>query len=617
MNDSDTGDLEALLQYLRRVRGFDFTGYKRPSLSRRIAKRMEQVAIEGFEAYIDYLEVHPDEFNELFDTILINVTSFFRDAATWEGVTSTVVPAILAAKDDADAIRVWATACASGEEAYTLAMVLCEALGDDTFKERVKIYATDVDEPALVQARQAAYTDQQLSAVPEELREKYFEPNGNGTAVFRKDLRRVVIFGRHDLVQDAPISRIDLLTCRNTLMYFNAETQARILARFHFALTDAGVLILGKAEALLSRNDDFKAVDLKRRIFGKVPGLPARDRLLGFAEPGDEGAEGMLNDRLGEAAFEAVSFAVLLVDAGGLLAFANHKTRELFTLSAQDLGRPFQDLDVSFRPVELRSAMEQANAERAEVSIRNVQWPAARTQGRETTPTTFDVLVTPLQDSDGAPLGTMIAFTDITVYQQLEEELHAANRELETAYEELQSTNEELETTNEELQSTVEELETTNEELQATNEELETMNEELQSANEELQTMNDELRDRTQERNRVTAFLEAVFSSLRQAVVVVDRDLKVSVWNTHAEELWGLRRGEVEGHNLMSLDFGIPLDEIRPTIRACLDGDDGQPVTVDAVNRRGRAIKCTITCTPLDGASGIRQGAIVTMEDLV
>ena len=155
-------------------------------------------------------------------------------------------------------LRVWSAGCASGEEAYTLAMVLAEMLGPTEFRDRVKIYATDVDEEALTQARQASYTEREVRGVPPELLERYFEPTG-GRYVFRKDLRRSVIFGRNDLVQDAPISRIDLLVCRNTLMYFNAETQARILARFHFALADGGVLFLGKAEMLLSHGSAVHA----------------------------------------------------------------------------------------------------------------------------------------------------------------------------------------------------------------------------------------------------------------------------------------------------------------------------------------------------------------------
>jgi two-component system, chemotaxis family, CheB/CheR fusion protein len=249
--DDANGDLEVLLDYLRRSRGFDFTGYKRTSLSRRIEKRMQTVGADGYLGYLDHLEVDPEEFTHLFNTILINVTGFFRDPLAWEYLAAEVLPRLAADKRDGEPIRVWSAGCASGEEAYTLAMAIAEALGPETVKERVKIYATDVDEDALNQARQARYTAKQVESLPPELLERYFERNGHGY-VFSKELRRSVIFGRHDLIQDAPISRIDLLVCRNTL-YLNSDPQAHVLARFNFALREGGYLFLGKAEISSAR----------------------------------------------------------------------------------------------------------------------------------------------------------------------------------------------------------------------------------------------------------------------------------------------------------------------------------------------------------------------------
>ncbi len=249
--DSDA-EFRALLDYLKRNRGFDFTGYKWSSLYRRIRKRMQTVHIEGFSEYTDYLEVHPEEFAFLFNTILINVTGFFRDAAAWEYLQQEVLPRILGSKGTADPIRVWSAGCASGEEAYSIAMMLAESMGPDAFQCRVKIYATNVDEEALIQDRQGSYDEKTLESVPATLRDKYFERSGSHF-VIRNGLRRAVVFGRHDLLQDAPISRIDLMLCRNTLMYFNAEAQGRILARLHYALNGGGsFLFLGRAEMLSS-----------------------------------------------------------------------------------------------------------------------------------------------------------------------------------------------------------------------------------------------------------------------------------------------------------------------------------------------------------------------------
>jgi two-component system CheB/CheR fusion protein len=224
--------------------------------------------------------------------------------------------------------------------------------------------------------------------------------------------------------------------------------------------------------------------------------------------------------------------------------------------------------------------------------------------------------VAPLLATDNTLLGVNLTFHDVTHHQRLQMELEKSRQELETAYEELQSSNEELETTNEELQSSVEELETTNEELQSTNEELETMNEELQSSNEELQTTNDELHERTDDLNRAKAFLESILSSLYIAAVVIDSDFHVLIWNQEASELWGLRSEEVQGQSLLNLDIGLPVEPLRAPLRAVLSGASKfQEVTLEATNRRGRALQCRVTCTPLIGVEQDIQGVILLMEE--
>ena len=264
--DTSMQDLDRLLEYLRHSRGFDFAAYKRSSLQRRIEKRMQTVGAESIPAYLDHLESQPDEFARLFDTVLINVTGFMRDPPAWDALRAAAIPRILQQCAAGGPIRVWCAGCASGEEAYSAAMVLCEAMGVDAFRERVKIYATDVDEHALGEARQAVYGDRSVETVPPAWLKKYFT-RGPGGWGFHTELRRSVIFGRHDLLQDAPISRVDLLVCRNTLMYFNAEAQARILGRFSFALREDGFLFLGKAEALITHDAHFDAVNLEARLF--------------------------------------------------------------------------------------------------------------------------------------------------------------------------------------------------------------------------------------------------------------------------------------------------------------------------------------------------------------
>jgi two-component system CheB/CheR fusion protein len=608
--EPDDRQFEALLDHLKESRGFDFTGYKRSSLMRRFGRRMAQIPVQEYSEYLDYLLVHPDEFTALFNMILINVTAFFRDPDAWEYLRTSVLEPLIAARGPDAPIRLWSAGCASGEEAYTLAILLAEILGPEAFRERVKIYATDVDEEQLSDARQAVYSEQDVAAIPPDLVKRYFDQLGS-RFVFRKDLRRSVIFGRNDLVQDAPISRIDLLTCRNTLMYFNAETQARILGRFHFALVEGGTLFLGKAEMLLSHSSRFQSTDIKQRVFRRLSRSSATPGAAPVEQgPPPENARLFGLDLLRNAALLASPVAQIVVTSDGLVALTNRQADVLFGVSSRDLGRPFRDLTVSYQPVELRNYIEQAQVERRTLHLSDVEF---NRNGHE--PMHLEVQINPLVDADSSLLGVTLAFQDITASRSLRDELQRANQALETAYEELQSTNEELETTNEELQSTVEELETTNEELQSTNEELETMNEELQSTNDELQSINEQLQASTGELDKANAFLDAVLASLRSGVAVVDRDLQVRIWNRQAEDLWGLRPDEAVGQHLLNLDIGLPVDRLRPLIRQALTGDrDAEEVQLDAVNRRGRSITVRVACSPLEEATAEPSGAIIVME---
>jgi two-component system, chemotaxis family, CheB/CheR fusion protein len=601
--------VEELLQYLKVSRGFDFTAYKRSSLVRRMQKRQQAVGMDSFAAYQHYLEAHAEEFPLLFNTILINVTSFFRDGDAWRYVASEIVPRIIAATRPDDAIRVWSAGCASGEEAYTIAMILAEQLGLEQFRQRVKIYASDVDEDALGQARHASYTRQQVEEVPPEYLTCYFE-RVEDRFLFHKDLRRSIIFGRHDLVQDAPISRVHLLTCRNTLMYFTRETQSRILSRFHFALRGGGYLFMGRAELLLTHGDLFTPVELKWRVFTKTIGANSREPVL--LPVHGEGRDEMPNEeQIHLLALESDPVARVVVRADGVLALANARARALFRVNPQDIGKRLQDLELSYRPVELRSIIQEAVTQHQMVPRRDVVWPSESGEPRY-----LDIEVVPLRDGRGDGVGVQVSFSDTTRVRRLQEDLERSKNELETAYEELQSTNEELETTNEELQSTNEELETTNEELQSTNEELETMNEELQSTNEELETTNTELRMRSDDLNHVNAFLESVLSGLEAGVTVVDPNFQVLAWNNRAEDLWGLRADEVQGRHLLNLDIGLPVDQLRQPIRNVLSQENGQAkLRLEAVNRRGKRIRCSIRVTPLRGSASEIRGVIVLMEE--
>ncbi|OBG29639.1 CheR family methyltransferase [Mycobacterium sp. 852002-51057_SCH5723018] len=610
MDDETDEAFEALLRYMRDSRGFDFTGYKRTSLVRRVRHRMGQAGYTSFDEYLDVLQANPAEFASLFNTILINVTAFFRDLEAWEFIGAEVIPRILAERGPDDPVRVWSAGCASGQEAYTLAMLLAEALGPDAFWQRVKIYATDIDEEALTEARTASYDAKSVESVPPDLLARYFE-QVNSRYVFKKDLRRAVIFGRNDLVKDAPISRVDLLVCRNTLMYLTAETQRNVLGRLHFALAPRGTLFLGHAEMLLSHSDRFAPLNLKNRIFRKVDAFHGAVDRYGAAAAFYErqvDLPGLASVR--DLAFRASPVAQIVVTGEDTVAMINQQAESLLGLSARDIGRLLRDLEVSYRPVELRSYLEQAKVERRSARIPDVKW---QRPGAETV--WFEIHINPLVDAENGLLGVSIVFFDVTATRALLDKVVQTNHQLEAAYEELQSTNEELETTNEELQSTVEELETTNEELQSTNEELETMNEELQSTNDELHTINDTLHERSVELDDAKNFLDSLINSVQLGMVVVDREMRVVVWNRGCEDLWGLRADETTGSMLTALDIGLPLDGVRPLIgNAFVDPDSAGEAVVEAFNRRGRPTRIRVLCTSFRSAGGTVAGALLLME---
>ncbi len=602
-SDGDEQGFEDLLAFVRDTRGFDFTGYKRPSLTRRIRRRMTASGAATYADYRDVLESDPAEFPALFDTVLINVTSFFRDPECWAFLQEQIIPELLAARPKGE-IRVWSAGCSSGEEPYSLAMLFAEVLGIEECADRVKIYGTDVDEDALRVARGGQYPDRSLEALTADMRERYFEQRG-GQYTFRSDLRRRVIFGRHDLTRDAPISRLDLLVCRNTLMYLNVEAQRQVVDRFHFALRDGGHLFLGKAEMLLSHSDRFEVVSLRRRVFrrrsgdARTDGYQTRQRPVP-APASDEGDTG--RRRLRDLTLEAAPNAVILVDAVGAISMFNSQARDMFGLTDRDIDRPLSDFEVSYRPVELRSLMDQAESERRHVRVSGAD--RRQTNGELQY---LDVLVQPLFENDGRKVGMAVTFVDTTAATKLQNEVQRVRKDLEKAYESLQ-------TTNEELQSSIEELETTNEELQSTNEELETTNEELESGNEELETTNEELRSRSAELDEARTFLSGVVATIVAGIVVLDSELRVRSWNRGAEELWGLRSEEVTQKAFFDLDFGLAVGELRTIIDQCRTSRQRSgPVQLAAVNRLGRTIACTVSCAPLDDRG---DGVVLLMEEV-
>jgi two-component system, chemotaxis family, CheB/CheR fusion protein len=353
-------------------------------------------------------------------------------------------------------------------------------------------------------------------------------------------------------------------------------------------------------------------------VFTRSAQSAARDQLLTMLAIPNATAGGPVAQLLHDLASAATPVAQLVIDVEGILVGANTRARTMFGVTSSDMGRPFHDLEVSFRPIELRARMEQAHAESRPVVVREIERALADGQ-----PQFLEVTVAPLTDAAGLALGTSITFADVTELGRMKVDLERSARELELANESLHSANEELATSNEELQSTNEELETTNEELQSANEELATMNEELQSANEELETMNEELLDQAKQIERSGVFLSGLINSLAVGVVVVNDEFDVIVWNRAMEDLFGLRADEASSRSLLALDIGLPVGEIGPLLHAASRAGDGGPhdVILDAVGRKGKPFRCRVTVDTLangySGAGG-EEGArfVVLMDEL-
>ncbi len=529
--------LKELLEELAEQRGFDFRGYKRTTLERRFRRRMFQLSVGSYAEYAEYLRKHAGEINELLSTILINVTEFFRDPPAWEILQHEILPPMIKQLKPGASFRAWSAGCASGEEAYSIAIVLAELFGARLAEFDVKIYATDVDEEELVTARRAEYSSEALRRVRPEWRDKYF--HGNGSYRVNRDIRRLVIFGRSNLAQDAPISHVNLLVCRNVLIYFDSTLQKQILARLHYALDPGGVLFLGKSESQLTNSNQFRRLNPRWRIFQRITQVlipdPARP---GNSDPGQpEAVDSTTREELNilrlqqRYMLDTLNVGVLILEPDDTIRQHNASFPSLYGLASTNFaGKRLQDTDILARTTELGQYLQGTHVNHQSARFR----ARVKVGGEERL---LEIVIRPVLDDHGERSGTYIYCEDVSV----QEKLQSTVEELESTTEELQSANEELETTNEELQSTNEELETTNEELQSTNEELETTNEELQSLNEELETTNQELEERTKDLDELNSVYAQTLERLRMPIMLVNQERRIEFWNSTLLRLFGFR----------------------------------------------------------------------------
>jgi two-component system CheB/CheR fusion protein len=547
---SDGINLENLLQEIASERGVDFRGYKRSTLERRFRKRMSDVKAPSYAEYSQYLRSHADEVNELLNTVLINVTEFFRDRPAWEVLRREVIPRLLEGREPGDSVRCWSAGCASGEEPYSLAILLAEYFGPRLSEYDVKIYGTDIDEDALTLARRGEYAPEQLQRIRPEWRKKYFQ--GDKTLRVNRELRRLCIFGRSNVISDAPISHVDLLLCRNLLIYCDGPTQTKILTRLHYALEPHGVLFIGKASSLVGASHLFRAVNSKYRIFQRADTpMDQRTQSDDAAKQADLKVRERDRDELPQlhqaALLETLDSGVLLLDARDTVTRENDAVRHLWGIKDSLLGKPIGETELGSRCPDLSVHLEQTRTKDEVVRFQCSTGSSPRSQ-------TLSVILKPVMSSAGARAGTLVYMEDTSSREKLQTTIE----ELEATGEELQSANEELETTNEELQSANEELETTNEELQSTNEEMETTNEELQSLNEELQTANEELATRSKEMDELNSRYVETLERMPWPVMVVSERLKIEFWNSPAQNLFGFNANPPSELRLEQLPVPAP-----------------------------------------------------------
>jgi two-component system, chemotaxis family, CheB/CheR fusion protein len=547
--------LERFLEELRGRHGVDFSSYKTPTIIRRLKRRMAATGSESIEEYTQYLDDRPEEYRQLVSSFLIKVTEFFRDPEMFAYLKEEVLPELLeTARENGNQLRIWSAGCATGEEAYTLAILFSEVLGDEAGHFNVRIFATDIDDSAVNFARHGIYPPSALSNLSEEQIDRYFTREGHQYQI-KKAIRSMIIFGEHDLARRSPFPHIDLVVSRNVLIYFTPELQRRVLQLFAYSLRDDGYLVLGKAESTSPFSEFFTSPHRQYKIYRRqgdrflipptLPVSPApmpRPRPERIAYSGGERAssepqiERQRTSILEEGFLNQLPVGVVVVDRKYDIQAINNTARQLLSIHSVAIGEDFLHLLQSASYSEIRRAIDAAfrNGEHAHIAEFVVEDAASG----QSSYLQINCHPQRAEDERGLAKTVVVVVSDVTepgrARRELEEELTAtrtefesyrreaeseasrqkaqnerlietnrhleeANRELTDLNQELRIRNEESQLASEEAQAATEEVETLNEELQATNEELETLNEELQATIEELNTTNDDLQARTAE----------------------------------------------------------------------------------------------------------------------
>jgi two-component system CheB/CheR fusion protein len=623
--------LRDIFTHLRVRTGHDFTNYKRATVLRRIERRINVNELHDMQDYARFMRKHPEEAQALLKDLLISVTNFFRDCESFEALERGFIRRLFEGKDATQQVRVWVAGCATGEEAYTMGMLLLECAEGLTNAPAVQVFATDIDERAIAHAREGFYALNDAADVSPERLRRFFIKEADGYRV-RRELREVVLFAHHNLIKDPPFSHLDMVSCRNLLIYLNRAAQERVMQVFHFALNPGGFLFLGTSESVDGSTELFLAVDKDAHVYQSRPltvrlPIPIPDQFSVAQRTEFRRESPMPDSRL----LERLSYAELhqrLVEQYMPPSVVVNEEYEVVHLSESagrymqvTGGEPSHSLLKMVRPelrVELRVALYQAVQNRSSVEARGVAVPLDdRTQlvnllvrpvFGESDPARGFILVVFEDASEGAertdpPAPEMVSAVEPAA-RQLEDELMRVKAQLrstveqyETQTEELKASNEELQAMNEELRSTAEELETSKEELQSVNEELTTVNQELKIKIEELSQANDDFRN--------------LMNSTDIGTVFLDRHLHLKLFTPRARDIF----------NLLPADVGRPLSDITShladaDLRADLERvlDTLQPIQREVSTPEGRWYLMHIL--PYRTVQNRIEGVIITFLDI-
>jgi len=619
-----------IFAFLRMQVGHDFSGYKGKTLFRRVQRRMQVTHLQTIQAYIERLRQDPQEVGALFRDLLINVTSFFRDADAFEALKSLVIPKLFAGRGADDTVRVWVPGCATGEEVYSIAILLREEMETLRAVPRVQIFATDIDEPALSVARAGRFPEVLLEGVSQERRAKYFIQD-DGSYVLTKDVRDMCVFSPHSVIRDPPFSRLDLVSCRNLLIYFGPDVQSQVIPTFHYALRPGGYLFLGTSENVSRYSDLFTPLDKKNRVFrsredaphiARVPLVVSGLKPAPFAMPAGHGrsralgsialrhaAEGQVLDRYSPP-------HVVVNCEGDILHYSAHTGKYLEPIA----GAPTRQLLAMAKKglrLDLRAVLREA-VETGKRSLREglaVETESDRVQ-------TIDLSAEPLSESGNEDRLFLVVFRDAGPAVSREEAVQRATppdeaalhleRELRETRERLQSLIEEYETALEELKSSNEELVSVNEELQSTNEELEASKEELQSVNEELHTVNGELNTKVEALDRSNADLANLFESTKVATVFLDRDLVIRSFTPAVSHFFNMLPGD-RGRPITDLASRIILPTLAQDVGKVLATGQTMERTISPENGGSHYL---VRLAPYRDSSRQIEGVVLSFVDV-